>query len=365
MTHVEVNNLDKWYESGEEKEHAVDNLSFGVDEGDIFTILGPSGCGKTTTLRSLAGLEEINSGQIRLNGETVSEPDRGISMDPDKRDIGLMYQSYALWPHMTVEENITYALNGRGYEGDNDERVAEVLELVGMPEVGTRYPSELSGGQQQRVAFARAISYEPSVLLMDEPLSNLDLKQRREMRTKLLAILDAVGITTIYVTHDQEEAFEISDEILVMDNGQKAQIGAPEQLYQNPASSFVADFIGEANTFGVTVDSGDPDRCVLQNGGSPVELTTAQQEVDSMTDPVVTIRSEDIRIVDSPSKNGDSVDNVLTGTLEQKRFRGDATLYLVDVDGLKFKVRTDLPKYAPGQRVTMEVPSDSVAVVEG
>jgi len=296
MTYVNVENLDKWYDSGETKEHAVDDLSFSVTEGDIFSILGPSGCGKTTTLRSLAGLEEINSGRIQINGETVSEPSRLISYPPDKREIGLMYQSYALWPHMTVKKNITYALNGRDYEGDNDERVKEVLELVDLPNIGDRYPNELSGGQQQRVAFARALSYEPDVLLMDEPLSNLDLKQRRRMRTKLLEILDNVETTTIYVTHDQEEAFEISDEILVMNDGRKAQQGPPEELYQNPASSFVADFIGEANTFDATIANG--------------------------------------------------------------------TLYLVDVDGVEFKVRTNDSHYQPGQQVTMEVPSESVAVVQ-
>lgn len=364
MTYVNVKNLDKWYDSGETKEHAVNDLSFSVTEGDIFSILGPSGCGKTTTLRSLAGLEEINSGQIQINGETVSDPSRLISYPPDKREIGLMYQSYALWPHMTVKENITYALNGRNYPRDNDERVREVLELVDLPDIGDRYPNELSGGQQQRVAFARALSYEPDVLLMDEPLSNLDLKQRRKMRTKLLDILDNVNTTTIYVTHDQEEAFEISDEILVMNDGRKAQQGPPEELYQSPTSSFVADFIGEANTFDATIANGTAERCLLQKATKPLELSTNQNDSDSFADPVVTIRSEDILLTDSSSKNGNSAANIITGTLEQKRFRGGATLYLVDADGVEFKVRTNDSTYQPGQQVTMEVPPDSVAVVQ-
>lgn len=364
MSYVSVENLNKWYDSGGTKEHAVDDLSFSVTEGDIFSILGPSGCGKTTTLRSIAGLETIDSGRIRINDETVSDPSQMISLPPDKREIGLMYQSYALWPHMTVKKNITYALDGRDYEGDNDDRVEEVLELVGLPDIADRYPNELSGGQQQRIAFARALSYEPDVLLMDEPLSNLDLKQRREMRVKLLKILEDVGMTTIYVTHDQEEAFEISDEILVMNNGQKAQLGAPEELYQNPTSSFVANFIGEANTFDAAVANGSAERCVLQDSSEQLELTTDWDGGGPVTDPVVTVRSEDIRIVDAPSKNGDSAKNVITGTLEQKRFRGDATLYLVDVDGVEFKVQSDDPRYRPGQQVTMEVPSESVAVVQ-
>jgi len=364
MEHVRVENLNKWYTSGSTKEHAVDDLSFTVTEGDIFSILGPSGCGKTTTLRSIAGLETIDSGRIHINDETVSDPSQLISFPPDKREIGLMYQSYALWPHMTVKKNITYALNGRGYEGDNDERVREVLELVGLPDISDRYPNELSGGQQQRVAFARALSYEPDVLLMDEPLSNLDLKQRRRMRTKLLEILDDVGMTTIYVTHDQEEAFEISDEILVMNNGQKAQLGPPEELYQNPTSSFVADFIGEANTFDATIANGTAERCLLRDASKPLELSTNHNGDDSFTDPVVTIRSEDISLTNSPSENGDSAANVITGIIEQKRFRGDATLYLVDVDGVEFKVRTGDSRYQPGQQVTMEVPSESVAVVQ-
>lgn len=364
MSYVRVENLDKWYDSGETREHAVDDLSFSVTEGDIFSILGPSGCGKTTTLRSIAGLETINAGRIQINDQTVSDPSQMISLPPDKREIGLMYQSYALWPHMTVKKNITYALNGRDYAGDNDTRVEEVLDLVGLPEIADRYPNELSGGQQQRVAFARALSYEPDVLLMDEPLSNLDLKQRREMRIKLLDILDDVGITTIYVTHDQEEAFEISDDILVMNNGQKAQQGPPEELYQNPASSFVADFIGEANTFDATVENGSADRCVLRDTSEQVEIAANRNGDEPVSDPVVTIRSEDIRIVDSPSTNGDSAENVFTGTLEQKRFRGDATLYLVDIDGAEFKVQSDDPRYRPGQQVTVEVPSESVAVVQ-
>jgi ABC-type Fe3+/spermidine/putrescine transport system ATPase subunit len=364
MTYVQVENIDKWYESGDTREHAVDDLSFSVKEGDIFTILGPSGCGKTTTLRSIAGLETINSGRIRINDEVVSDPSRLISLSPDKREIGLMYQSYALWPHMTVKKNITYALDGRDYAGDNDERVVEVLELVGLPEIGDRYPNELSGGQQQRVAFARALSYEPDVLLMDEPLSNLDLKQRRQMRTKLLDILDDVKMTTIYVTHDQEEAFEISDEILVMNNGKKAQQGPPEELYQNPTSSFVADFIGEANTFDATMANGTAERCLLRGASEPLELSTNWTEGNAISEPVVTIRSEDISLFDGPNDDRDGVENVITGTVSQKRFRGDATLYLIDVNGVEFKVQTDDPHYRPGQQVTMEVPSKSVAVVQ-
>ena len=364
MTYVDVENIDKWYESGDTREHAVDDLSFSVTKSDIFTILGPSGCGKTTTLRSIAGLETIDSGRISINDEVVSDPSRLISLAPDKREIGLMYQSYALWPHMTVKRNITYALDGRNYPRDNDERVEEVLELVGLPDLEDRYPNELSGGQQQRVAFARALSYEPDVLLMDEPLSNLDLKQRRRMRTKLLEILDDVGMTTIYVTHDQEEAFEISDEILVMNNGKKAQQGPPEELYQHPTSSFVADFIGEANTFDATLANGTAERCLLQGSSEPLELFTNWNGGDSVSEPVVTIRSEDISLVDASSHSRDGAENVITGTVAQKRFRGDATLYLINASGVEFKVQTDNPHYRPGQQVTMEVPSESVAVVQ-
>jgi len=365
MDHVEVEKINKWYETGDSEEHAVDSLSFSVSEGDIFTILGPSGCGKTTTLRSIAGLEEIDSGRIRIDGTTVSDPTQFVSFPPDEREIGLMYQSYALWPHMTVKENITYALNGRGYDGDNADRVREVLELVEMPEVADRHPNELSGGQQQRVAFARALSYEPNVLLMDEPLSNLDLKQRREMRTKLLEILDRVGMTTIYVTHDQEEAFEIADEVLVMDDGEKAQLGAPEELYQNPASEFVADFIGESNTFEVTSTNGASGQYGLSGADEPLNLSIHENGNEDVADPVATIRSEDISIVDSPSQNGHDAENVLTGTVEQKRFRGDATLYIVEVNGIDFKVQTEKPRYRPGETVTLKIEPESVAVVSG
>lgn len=364
MSYVKVENLLKEYNSGDGTEVAVNDLSFSVEEGDIFTILGPSGCGKTTTLRCLAGLETINAGRIHLAGETVSDPSRAIEKEPEQRDIGLMYQSYALWPHMTVEENITYALDGRDYQGDNGQRVDEVLELVGMPEVRNRYPSELSGGQQQRVAFARALSYEPSFLLMDEPLSNLDLNQRREMRTNLLRILDEVGITTIYVTHDQEEAFEISDNTLVMNDGEKAQVGAPEELYKRPASSFVADFLGEANVLDVDVEPGEPTTCVMRTGDTQLRIQSNHDGPAGWHKPTATIRSEDIEILDGARADGNGGSNVYAATLEQRRFRGNVTLYLADVGGTQLKVQTEKPRYGVGQTVDLHIPPESVSIVD-
>lgn len=373
MAEIEVENIVKTFVSGSEEEVvAVDNLSFSVEQGELFTLLGPSGCGKTTTLRCIAGLETINQGTIRLQGDTVSDPSQQMSVAPNKRNIGLMYQSYALWPHMTVRENIVYALNGRNYAGDNDDRVAEVLELVGMPEVGDRYPSELSGGQQQRVAFARALSYDPAILLMDEPLSNLDLKQRRRMRTRLLEILDQVGTTTLYVTHDQEEAFEISDNIAVLNGGRKIQEGSPEQLYQQPASSFVAGFLGEANIFNIHITNIDSTNeilnCEISAGNSTITVNSRHPTNDPPRDPVMVIRPEDITLNDksTTSETHDGLDdaNLFRGEVVQRRFRGHITLNLVDIHGIRLKVTTEKPLYDKGEMVDVYLPPQVLSIID-
>jgi iron(III) transport system ATP-binding protein len=235
---------------------AVDGVSFTVNEGEILGILGPSGCGKTTILRSIAGLEEIDDGRIFLNGAIVSSPKERIFVAPEKRRLGFVFQSYALWPHMTVNQNIAYALKGLSKE-EKEKRIADSLELVGLPEVGERYPTQLSGGQQQRIALARSVSYEPAVLLLDEPLSNLDLKERERVRGELRSLLKRIGITTVFVTHDQEEAFVICDRIILMNRGKIEQEGTPDSLYSSPANLFVAEFIGRGNVLGAELKSLD------------------------------------------------------------------------------------------------------------
>jgi iron(III) transport system ATP-binding protein len=221
---------------------AVDNIDLEVAAGTLVTLLGPSGCGKTTTLRMIAGLEMPSRGQIFIGDKDVS------TLPATDRDVSMVFQSYALFPHMTVMENVSYGLKFSGFDkSETKDRAVAGLGLVGLTGYGDRLPSELSGGQQQRVAVARALVLEPQVLLFDEPLSNLDAKLRRQVREEIREIQQNLGLTVVYVTHDQEEALAVSDEIVVMRNAGIAQKGTPRELYEAPASAFVADFIGEAN----------------------------------------------------------------------------------------------------------------------
>ncbi len=221
---------------------AVDNVSLEIETGKLFTLLGPSGCGKTTMLRMIAGLEMATSGQILIGDRDVT------NLPATDRDVSMVFQSYALFPHMTVLENVSYGLTFSGFKkAETVERAMAGLDLVGLSGYGARLPSELSGGQQQRVAVARALVLEPQVLLFDEPLSNLDAKLRRQVREEIREIQQNLGLTVVYVTHDQEEALAVSDQIVVMRNASIAQIGTPRELYDAPIDRFVADFIGEAN----------------------------------------------------------------------------------------------------------------------
>ena len=233
---------------------AVDNITLEIEAGKLVTLLGPSGCGKTTTLRMIAGLEMASKGTIFIG-------DRDVTLLPaTDRDVSMVFQSYALFPHMSVMENVSYGLGFSGFDkSETKDRAAQGLDLVGLKGYGDRLPSELSGGQQQRVAVARALVLEPQVLLFDEPLSNLDAKLRRQVREEIRDIQQNLGLTVVYVTHDQEEALAVSDEIVVMRNASIAQIGTPRQLYDAPADRFVADFIGEANIIqcNVTTIKGD------------------------------------------------------------------------------------------------------------
>ncbi len=244
---VEFHNVTKVYGSDVT---AVDRVSLRVEAGELVTLLGPSGCGKTTTLRMIAGLEMATDGQITIGNTDVTK------LPATDRDVSMVFQSYALFPHMSVMENVAYGLKiNKLKKADILERANAGLELVGLSGYGERLPSELSGGQQQRVAVARALVLEPQVLLFDEPLSNLDAKLRRQVREDIRDIQTKLGLTVVYVTHDQEEALAVSDRIIVMNNAEIAQIGTPRQLYDAPVDEFVADFIGEANLFDGQIDN--------------------------------------------------------------------------------------------------------------
>ena len=227
---------------------ALNDVSFSIPRGKFLTLLGPSGCGKTTTLMSIAGLHAIDAGEIRVGGTVYTSRAGGIFLAPEKRDIGMVFQSYAIWPHMTVAQNVAYPLEIRKVApAETADRVAEVLNLVGLADMAGKLATQLSGGQQQRTALARAIVSRPRLLLFDEPLSNLDLKLREQMRVELKRIQHEVGITSIYVTHDQAEALVMSDEIIVMSKGRIQQKGGPHEIYARPANAYVSNFIGVAN----------------------------------------------------------------------------------------------------------------------
>lgn len=241
---VNIKNLTKVYQThnGKSQFKAVDNISIDIKAGEFVTLLGPSGCGKTTTLRMIAGFEIPSEGDIYLGGDKVND------LTPDKRDTSMVFQSYALFPHLTIYNNISYGLKLKKItKAELDEKVENIIDLVGLKGMEVRYPNQLSGGQQQRVALARALVMEPGVLLFDEPLSNLDAKLRVYMRAEIRKIQRKVGITAVYVTHDQSEAMSLSDRIIIMNKGIVEQVGTPKEIYYTPATEFVADFIGAAN----------------------------------------------------------------------------------------------------------------------
>src|ERR1700712_4227623 len=242
---LEVNDLRKQFSVGRP---AIDGVSFAVPAGEIVVLLGASGCGKTTTLRCVAGLEHPTGGEISIAGKVVSSPERGILVPPRLRELGMVFQSYAVWPHMTVRQNVVYPLKHRKTaRADAGRKVDEVLELVGLSEYADRPVVSLSGGQMQRVALARSIVYRPQLLLLDEPLSNLDAKLRLRLRDDLRVILKQTGMTALYVTHDQAEAVVLGDRIGVMRDGKLLQMGTPDEIYNRPAEPFVANFTGAPN----------------------------------------------------------------------------------------------------------------------
>ena len=300
---------------------AVNGVSFAIAPGELVTLLGPSGCGKTTTLRSIAGLENPYSGLIRLNGETVWSASPKRNIPAEKRGVSMVFQSYAIWPHMTVFENVAYGLRVRGAAaGDIRENVARVLDMVQMAPYADRPSSNLSGGQQQRVAVARAIAFSPTVVLFDEPLSNLDAKLRAEMRVELRELQRRLDITSLYVTHDQEEALAISDRVIVMNGGKIEQIGSPEDIYNRPASRFVADFVGSANMIEGSVAGTNPDGTIPFRTRAGTTIQAPAGPADSTT---LVLRSSYIHL------RADEA-NAIPGTIHRRMFHGDFIQYVVD-----------------------------------
>ncbi len=299
MAKITIRNLTKRYGSAT----ALDNVSLEIDSGEFLVLLGPSGCGKTTLLRCIAGLEKPNEGEILIGEELVFSHKQKIMTPPGKRNLGMVFQSYALWPHMTVRDNVKFGLDVlKTPKPASEERLDQVLGDVGLGELDGRYPSELSGGQQQRVALARLLATQPPVFLMDEPLSNLDARLRMDMRVELKRFQSDTGATTVYVTHDQTEAMTMSTRVVVMKDGRIQQVSPPDSLYRHPANTFVADFIGMPRINLIAMRSEEGRGTSFTNGDIRADLGWAP----GVQDAVIGARPEDVSLLADPSTPGDA-----------------------------------------------------------
>ncbi len=338
---ISVSGLVKRFEGRDFRKTAVTGLNFDVPAGKLFTLLGPSGCGKTTTLRMLAGLERPNEGSIRIDGRTFYDGASGVFAPADKRPIGMVFQSYAIWPHMSVLQNVAFPLTvgpSRPPRAEARSRALRMLDLVGLGEVAERPATALSGGQQQRVALARALVREPKVLLLDEPLSNLDAQLRERMRDEIRSVQQTLGITAVYVTHDQAEALAISDLIMLMDQGTIVETGVPQQIYRRPRSEFTAKFIGVANALEGTIRAVEPGRLVITTAQGIVvaEPMPGLREGDGVH---VYIRPESFELSRKPHGDDD-----WAGIVRYSIYQGDCWDYAVDVNGVDVKVRVHREK---------------------
>ena len=338
---LDVQNLIKQFNvRGAAAVHAIDDVSFTIEQGEFFTLLGPSGCGKTTTLRCVAGLERPQSGKIHLRGRAVFDASNRVFVVPNQRNIGMVFQSYAIWPHLTVFNNVAFPLKAAGQHNLKSirDKVARALDLVGLAGFEERPATQLSGGQQQRVALARALVKEPDLLLLDEPLSNLDTKLRERMRSELKRLQRELGITTLYVTHDQMEGILLSDRIAVMNGGRILQLGKPDDVYERPNSQFVADFMG--------VDQYPQRHIAKKVRAAALEVVETDSGRYCVVLPrdwlpgsqvVISVRPENIKIANesAPDEN-----NILEGRVKERTYYLGMVEYAIDVLGFELRVRS-------------------------
>lgn len=341
MSILEVKNLTKKFGNTV----AIQNVNFEVDRVLFITLLGPSGCGKTTTLRCVAGLEKPDTGKIVIDGETMTSVKEKVFVPPHKRKLSMVFQSYAVWPHMTVFDNVAYGLKARKLsKNEIKSKVRQILSLVGIESVQNRYATQLSGGQQQRVSLARSLVLEPKLLLLDEPLSNLDAKLRESMRFELKKLQSQLEMTFLYVTHDQSEAMVVSDRIVVFNEGRIEQIGTSKELYNNPKNKFVADFIGSTNFLEGTLTAIKDDESWIMHTEEGITIhglghVTGKKEQDKV---LLSIRPEDLELF---KKRPTEKINIYSGEIINKTFLGNFTIYNVSIGKKKLAIqssRTDL-----------------------
>lgn len=355
MASVQLANITKKFDDVT----AVEDLSLKVNDGEFFSLLGPSGCGKTTILRMIAGFYHPTAGEIFFDDRNVSV------LPPNKRNTGMVFQNYALFPHMTVFENVAFGLRARKVPApERRERVRSALELVNLADFENRRVTQLSGGQQQRVALARAIVIEPEILLLDEPLSNLDAKLRRETRDQIQRLQRELGTTTIYVTHDQEEALTLSDRIALMEKGVCQQIGTPHEIYNHPANAFVASFMGRSNIMRGTIVESKTDRqpvlMVDVEGGIQLRISDSESERSGNT--ILSVRPETIIL----RKNDEDRINTFEGEVKLKQFNGYVVEYEVDVRGISFNVialNEEDRVFDIHEKVYLEIPASKISII--
>jgi iron(III) transport system ATP-binding protein len=352
MTFLEIKNIEKHYNDFT----ALGGVSFSMPRGQVITLLGPSGCGKTTLLRTIAGLETADRGAITLDGRTLLDTDAKTFLAPERRGIGMVFQSYALWPHLTVGANIGLGLKLKGMDRAKIEaKTAEVLQLVGLPATESRFPSSMSGGQQQRVSLARALALEPACILFDEPLSNLDVLLRDRMRFEIRELLKAQGITAIYVTHDQSEAMVISDIVLIMNKGSLVQTGAPKELYTSPKTRFVAEFFGRTNILQINADKSTSEMIVTVEGIAFERTHPLKGQQGSL----LGFRPENVTISASP-KEGQ-----MSGTLMRLVYLGGTTQIEVNVHGnVIVGIVKGVPNLEIGSQIGIGVAEEDLMILE-
>jgi iron(III) transport system ATP-binding protein len=342
---LRVNELYKEFGQGKKfgRVRAVDGVSFELEEGEFFTLLGPSGCGKTSTLRCIAGLERPDSGEITVGDTVVYSSSKGLFVQPNERKLGMVFQSYAIWPHMNVFDNVAFPFRTNKHrikKAQIQERVERALETVELGHLSGRYATQLSGGQQQRLALARALVIQPSLLLLDEPLSNLDAKLRESLRFELKRLQREQGITTLYVTHDQSEALAFSNRIAVMRDGQVRQLGSPRDVYLQPVDPFVADFVGSTNFVEGVLRShaGAAGPAVVDTTFGPLAVSSVTG-VDVGDECVVSIRPEHVEMLKPEAVSGDGV-NTWKGSVQTRLFMGEVMDYQILLGDLVLRCRS-------------------------